>query len=242
MTASPLCIEWQIIVGDSLASSPLSSSEVTLELEIARMWISEGVWLMRYLGDSGLLGIGLVPAITRVAQAHFSGYWRRKAWFTGVASSVCTYGYYSYYPYACAPYGYYGRNLIAPAALRSVLVLGTTVVITTADTAAATPHGGYYGRTTARLHRVWARQSFRRGGSSVQRGAVGGFRGGAVGRGPVGGSARGGIFWWWQRPGGSGNFPCDGAAEAVSTAVAGHTVAAGTVAADIGKFHREVKI
>lgn len=23
---------------------------------------------------------------------------------------VCPYGYYSYYPYACAPYGYYGAN------------------------------------------------------------------------------------------------------------------------------------
>jgi hypothetical protein len=26
------------------------------------------------------------------------------------APPLCAYGYYSYYPYACAPYGYYGPN------------------------------------------------------------------------------------------------------------------------------------
>ncbi|MGC0774126.1 MAG: hypothetical protein WB543_14430, partial [Candidatus Acidiferrum sp.] len=26
------------------------------------------------------------------------------------APPVCVYGYYSYYPYACAPYGYYGPD------------------------------------------------------------------------------------------------------------------------------------
>src|SRR6185437_12160468 len=29
------------------------------------------------------------------------------------APPVCTYGYYSYYPYACAPYGYYGPEWFA---------------------------------------------------------------------------------------------------------------------------------
>jgi len=27
-----------------------------------------------------------------------------------IAPPACAYGYYNYYPYACAPYGYYGPN------------------------------------------------------------------------------------------------------------------------------------
>src|SRR5580693_2328125 len=31
----------------------------------------------------------------------------------GYAAPVCAYGYYDYYPYACAPYGYYGPDWFA---------------------------------------------------------------------------------------------------------------------------------
>src|ERR1700737_4356316 len=31
----------------------------------------------------------------------------------GYAAPACAYGYYGYYPYACAPYGYYGPDWFA---------------------------------------------------------------------------------------------------------------------------------
>lgn len=65
---------------------------------------------MRYLRYLALLSVLILPA----ASAH-----------AGVAVGVvvgpgyvgpppaCAYGYYSYYPYACAPYGYYGPRWFA---------------------------------------------------------------------------------------------------------------------------------
>src|SRR5215813_13035987 len=60
---------------------------------------------MRYLKYFALLGIlvGLAaaaPAQVAVRIGIGPGY--------VVGPPVCAYGYYSYYPYACAPYGYYG--------------------------------------------------------------------------------------------------------------------------------------
>ena len=57
--------------------------------------------VLRYLA---LLSVLLVPAAYSHAQVSFS---------IGVGPyaygpPVCTYGYYGYAPYACAPYGYYG--------------------------------------------------------------------------------------------------------------------------------------
>src|SRR6266404_1166750 len=62
---------------------------------------------MRYLKYFVLLAICMLPAATpsqaqvRVAVRVGGGY--------GYAP-VCAYGYYGYYPYACAPYGYYGPD------------------------------------------------------------------------------------------------------------------------------------
>jgi len=64
---------------------------------------------MRYLKYLALLAILLVPATYSHAQVSFSvgvGGYYPPAYEYG--PPVCTYGYYNYYPYACAPYGYYG--------------------------------------------------------------------------------------------------------------------------------------
>jgi hypothetical protein len=55
---------------------------------------------MRYLKYTALLGILLFAAANANAQVRVG---------VGVAP-VCAYGYYGYYPYACAPAGYYGPN------------------------------------------------------------------------------------------------------------------------------------
>src|ERR1017187_5004358 len=61
---------------------------------------------MRFLKYLALLSILLVPAAYSHAQIAVG---------VGVAPygyaygpPACSYGYYDYYPYACAPYGYYG--------------------------------------------------------------------------------------------------------------------------------------
>src|SRR6202040_9315 len=65
---------------------------------------------MRYLKYLALLGflMLLIPSHSQ-AQVSFgigigTGYG-----YVG-AAPVCTYGYYDYYPYDCAPYGYYGPD------------------------------------------------------------------------------------------------------------------------------------
>src|ERR1700726_5142512 len=65
---------------------------------------------MRYLRYLALLGIFMFTAGYSHAQVSVGigigpGY-------VGPAP-VCAYGYYGYYPYACAPYGYYGPDYFA---------------------------------------------------------------------------------------------------------------------------------
>lgn len=57
---------------------------------------------MRYLKYVALLGLLLFVAGNAHAQVRVGVY-------VGVPP-VCNYGYYPYYPYACAPYGYYGPD------------------------------------------------------------------------------------------------------------------------------------
>src|SRR5580700_9482223 len=65
---------------------------------------------MRYLKYVALLAVLMVPLAYSQAQVSVG---------VGVgpgyvgAAPVCDYGYYSYYPYACAPYGYYGPSWFA---------------------------------------------------------------------------------------------------------------------------------
>jgi hypothetical protein len=65
---------------------------------------------MRYLKYAALLGI-LVLGVAGSAHAQVAVGVRVGPVVAGVGPApVCAYGYYSYYPYACAPYGYYGPN------------------------------------------------------------------------------------------------------------------------------------
>lgn len=61
---------------------------------------------MRYVRFAALLGIGLFCASFASAQRVVVGVGVGPA-YVG-PPPVCAYGYYDYYPYACAPYGYYG--------------------------------------------------------------------------------------------------------------------------------------
>src|SRR6266404_4175177 len=63
---------------------------------------------MRYLRVLALLGITLGSASFAHAQRVVVGVGPAYG-YVGPAP-VCAYGYYDYYPYACAPYGYYGPD------------------------------------------------------------------------------------------------------------------------------------
>jgi hypothetical protein len=64
---------------------------------------------MRYLKYFGLLTLLMVPLAYSQAQVRVGiGVGVGPAVVAG--PPVCSYGYYDYYPYACAPYGYYGPN------------------------------------------------------------------------------------------------------------------------------------
>lgn len=72
---------------------------------------------MRYLKFAALLGICLFFASFANAQRVFLGVGVGPGYYYGPAyvgpPPVCAYGYYGYYPYACAPYGYYGPQWFA---------------------------------------------------------------------------------------------------------------------------------
>src|SRR5208337_4402436 len=64
---------------------------------------------MRYLKYLVLLGVLLMGA--SYAQAQVRAGIGVGPVYAGIgAPPVCAYGYYGYYPYACAPYGYYGPD------------------------------------------------------------------------------------------------------------------------------------
>jgi len=130
---------------------------------------------MRYLKYASLLGLFVILAGSAAhAQVRFGvgigvgpGYVPPPA-YVGPAPN-CAYGYYGYYPYACAPYGYYG-----PEYFNSGVFIG----------AGPWFHGFYRGPY---------RPGYRYFGPAVAPRFRGGeiFRGGGF-RGPVGGGFRGG--------------------------------------------------
>jgi hypothetical protein len=61
---------------------------------------------MRYLKCLALLGVLLAVATNAPAQVSV-GIGIGPGYVVG-PPPVCRYGYYDYYPYACAPYGFYG--------------------------------------------------------------------------------------------------------------------------------------
>ena len=62
---------------------------------------------MRYLKYLALLSVLLIPLAYSQAEVVF-GVGVGPGYIAG--PPVCEYGYYDYYPYACAPYGYYGPS------------------------------------------------------------------------------------------------------------------------------------
>ena len=64
---------------------------------------------MRYLKYMALLAVLMVPVAYSQAQVRVGiGVVVGPRYVTG--PPVCAYGYYDYYPYACAPYGFYGPD------------------------------------------------------------------------------------------------------------------------------------
>jgi hypothetical protein len=123
---------------------------------------------MRYLNLVGLLAICLLAAPFAHAQRVAIGIGVGPAYVA--PAPVCAYGYFPTYPYACAPYGYYG-----PSWFSSGVFIG-----------AGPWFHGFYGRPG-----FVGRPGFAgRGPGFVGRGGF--ARSEAVARGPVGGSFRGG--------------------------------------------------
>src|SRR6267154_3399979 len=76
-------------------------------------YLSFLVLKLRYLKFFGLLAICLAIGLFSASNANA----QRVAFGVGIGAPayygpapVCTYGYYDYSPYACAPYGYYGPD------------------------------------------------------------------------------------------------------------------------------------
>ncbi len=144
---------------------------------------------MRFLRYLAVLGILLLPAAA-VSHAQVSvgvgiggpvygGY--------GYPAPVCSYGYYGYYPYACAPYGYYG-----PSWFSGGLFIGAGPWFRGYGYHGYYGYrGGYYGRP------VYGRPGYGYGrpgygyGRSVP--YAGGYRGGTVRSGFAGGAVHGNV-------------------------------------------------
>lgn len=135
---------------------------------------------MRYLRLLGLLGICLFPASYAHAQ-HIAvgiGVGPVAPVYYGPAP-VCAYGYYGYYPYACAPYGYYGPDWFANG-----VFIGAGPWF---HGFYGRPYGfygrGYYGRGYYGGRAYYGRRGYYgggfRGGAHEFHGG-GGFRGGAI--------------------------------------------------------------
>jgi hypothetical protein len=127
---------------------------------------------MRYLRVLALLGLFAIPAGFAQAQRVSVGIGFGGPVYAGPAyvgpAPVCAYGYYPDYPYACAPYGYYG-----PSWFSGGIFIG----------AGPWFHRGFYGRPGFVERRGFG-PGFRpfadRGPGVVARGPVGGgFRGSA---------------------------------------------------------------
>ena len=155
---------------------------------------------MRYLRILALFGICLGSASFAHAQRAVVGVGVGRAYLG--PGPVCAYGYYSYYPYACAPYGYYGPDYFV-----SGVFIGTGPWFHGYYGRSGFygrpgfyGHPGYYGHGfVGRGHSFRGRDGFERGGfhgDGFRGGAGGGFhesgRHGGMGGGFHGGGSRGG--------------------------------------------------
>lgn len=142
---------------------------------------------MKYLTILGLLGMTLIAAPYAHAQRFSVGVGFGPAYVDPVyegAPPVCSYGYYDYAPYACAPYGYYG-----PSWFSGGVFIG-----------AGPWFNGYYGRPGFYGGRGFRGQPFvgrgfaNRGYAGQGRGPSGNVRGGGFhGQSFQGGGSRGGF-------------------------------------------------
>lgn len=142
---------------------------------------------MRYLKIFAVLGVLLlIPAHYAQAQRVAVGVAigaPRPVVDMGVAP-VCPYGYYGYYPYACAPYGFYGPDWFAGG-----IFIGAGPWYNGWGHPNWYRPGIYYGPRAFAGAGFYGRPGFNRP-APVFRGSVGGFRGGAALRG--GGGFHGG--------------------------------------------------
>jgi hypothetical protein len=93
---------------------------------------------MRYLKYIALLAVLTVPFAYSQAQVRVGiGFGVGPAYVAG--PPVCTYGYYNYYPYACAPYGYYGPDYFVDGLFVGIVsgILGRIASYTVSDDVAA---------------------------------------------------------------------------------------------------------
>ena len=145
---------------------------------------------MRYLRYFALLAVLAIPATYSQAQVAV-GIGVAPGWGYNGGPPRCAYGYYDYYPYACAPYGFYGPNWFA-----SGVFIG-----------AGPWYRGYWGRSyygrgwygRGWEGREWGDRDFRGRGYGYGRGYS---YGRGVGRGWAGGGYRGGNGFH----GGGGGF------------------------------------
>jgi hypothetical protein len=123
------------------------------------------------------VGVGIGPAVVAAPMAY--------------GPPVCDYGYYAYYPYSCAPYGYYGPDWFAGG-----IFIG----------AGPWYHWGW-GRGWGYRGGYWRGGYGYRGGWGGARPGYG-FRGGYVGGGHGGGyaGARPGVGGGGGFHGGGGGF------------------------------------
>jgi hypothetical protein len=123
---------------------------------------------MKNLMLLSLLGACLMAAPSAHAQPVRFGVGIGVGPVYGGPPPVCPYGYYSYYPYACAPYGYYGAEWFS---------------------------GGIFMGAGPWFHGFYGHPGYGRPGFVGRPGfyARPGFRGGAVARGPAHYDARGPV-------------------------------------------------
>src|ERR1700689_3353525 len=127
---------------------------------------------MKYFRVLALLGICLASASYASAQRLAVGIGVGGPGYVA-GPPACAYGYYGNYPYACAPYGYYG-----PSYFSGGLFIG----------AGPWFPGGFYGRPG-----FYGRGGFYGHEGFYGRGGVGGRGPGFGGRGPVGGFRGGAV-------------------------------------------------
>jgi hypothetical protein len=136
---------------------------------------------MRYLKYFALLAVLMVPVAYSQAQVSV-GVAVGPGYVAG--APVCAYGYYDYYPYACAPYGFYGPSWFANG-----IFIGAGPWY---HSYGGWGHAGYYGRGYRSSGWGYGREAYGRGYVRSGYGhayAGGGFRGE---RGHGGGEVRGG--------------------------------------------------